>query len=148
MSKKSVLKSDESELPSLIYNSDDPILEKLITAPPAPHPHNAATEALINTAPRRQGRPRKEATTPKTTISSQPEQQPQQHSPLQSQQPQQPLQQQSGLSSTRPKTMASSTQSSQGPRQSQRLRARQQEQQPQQRQPGSPALSGHPPAAP
>ena len=37
----------------------DSILETVISAPPAPTTHNGETETLINTAPRRQGRPRK-----------------------------------------------------------------------------------------
>ena len=36
----------------------DCILKSSISAPPAPATHNDATEARINTAPRRQGRPR------------------------------------------------------------------------------------------
>ena len=46
----------------------DTILANTITAPPPPIVHNAETETLINTAPRRQGRPRKadSQTLPKT----------------------------------------------------------------------------------
>ena len=109
----------------------DNILKESISAPPAPRPHDADTEALINTAPRRQGRPRKEPTTttiPKTFVSTQPEQQPQQRHTQLTQQPQQHSQQ-LGPSSTRPKTMAPSTQPSQGTRQSQRILIRQQQQQ-------------------
>ena len=42
----------------------DLILEKTITAPPAPSTHNSANETLINTAPRPQGRPRKQPLVP------------------------------------------------------------------------------------
>ena len=38
----------------------DSILKSVISAPPAPPPHNPETETLINTAPRRPGRPRRE----------------------------------------------------------------------------------------
>ena len=38
----------------------DSILKSVISAPPAPPPHNPETENLINTAPRRPGRPRRE----------------------------------------------------------------------------------------
>ena len=40
----------------------DSILKKVIKAPAAPAPHNPDTEELINTAPRGQGRPRKQPT--------------------------------------------------------------------------------------
>ena len=40
----------------------DSILKSVITAPPPPPPHNPEIESLINTAPRRPGRPRKEPT--------------------------------------------------------------------------------------
>ena len=36
----------------------DAIIKNSVKAPPAPAPHNAHTEELINTVPRRQGRPR------------------------------------------------------------------------------------------
>ena len=107
----------------------DSILSDIISAPPAPPTHDAAVENLINTAPRRQGRPRKDATTPKTTVSSQPEQQPQPNMQQQTQLPQQHSQQQQGPRSTRPKTLAPTTQSSQTLRQSQRLLNRQQQSQ-------------------
>ena len=38
----------------------DSILKSVISALPAPPPHNPETETLINTAPRRPGRPRRE----------------------------------------------------------------------------------------
>ena len=38
----------------------DTILESVITPPPPPEPHNATQETLVNTAPRRQGRPRRQ----------------------------------------------------------------------------------------
>ena len=69
------------------------------------------------------------ATTPKTTVSSQPEQQPQPNMQQQTQLPQQHSQQQQGPRSTRPKTLAPTTQSSQTLRQSQRLLNRQQQSQ-------------------
>ena len=96
----------------------DSLLKNIISVPPAPLPHDADTDALISTAPRRQGRPRKETTIPKTIVSHQPEQQPQQRPSQLTQQPQQhsqPL----GPNFTRPKTLALSTQPSQGTRQSQ-----------------------------
>ena len=122
----------------------DTILGSILKTPPAPPTHDASAETIISTAPRRQGRPRKETTAPKTVAASQPEQQPQQQSPQPSQL-QQHSQQQQGSSSTRPKTMTSPAQ---GLRQSQRLRDRQQQQQQQQQLPGGHALSGLPQAAP
>ena len=80
----------------------DPILSSVIVAPPPPPPHDATKEALINTAPRRQGRPRIQRQNALT------EQAPQQ-------QPQQP---------PRPQLHQAST--SQSLRQSQRIRDRQQ----------------------
>ena len=128
----------------------DGILKETISAPPAPRPHDPDTEALISTAPRRQGRPRKEPTTaPKTIVSSQPEQQLQQRPTQLTQQPQQHSQP-IGSSSTRPKTLAPSTQPSQGTRQSQRILIRQQQQQGLQQQltTGENALLVPQPAAP
>ena len=86
----------------------DSILETVISAPPAPTTHNGETETLINTAPRRQGRPRKlpasSNDTHVKTVDSQPQPQ-QQQQPPQPQQPQLPM------------------------RQSQRIRSRQQQEQ-------------------
>ena len=59
----------------------DSILESTIVAPPPPRPHNADNEVLINTMPRRQGRPRREPNqhaTPATTNSESAQQQQQQ----------------------------------------------------------------------
>ena len=42
----------------------DQILKEVIKPPPDPAPHNPDNESLINTAPRRQGRPRKNQPTP------------------------------------------------------------------------------------
>ena len=42
----------------------DQILKEIIKPPPDPAPHNPDNETLINTAPRRQGRPRKNQPTP------------------------------------------------------------------------------------
>ena len=110
-----------------LSNHFDNILSSVLPQPPAPSPHDASSETLINTTPRRQGRPRKEPTLPKTIATSEPEQQPQQHSQQQTQPPQQLLQQQPSQSSTRPKTMAPSIQPSQNTRQSERLRLRHQQ---------------------
>ena len=126
-----------------IHHPPSTILNSLISAPPAPQPHDSATEALINTAPRRQGRPRKEATAPKTIVTTQPEQQPPQPLQQQLQPTPQHSQQQQGPSSTRPKTMAPTSQPSHNLRQSQRLRNRLQQQQFDDH-----ALSSQPPAAP
>ena len=38
----------------------DSLLTNIVKKPASPTPHNAEAEALINTAPRRQGRPRKD----------------------------------------------------------------------------------------
>ena len=56
----------------------DTILANTITAPPPPTVHNAETETLINTAPRRQGRPRRadSQTLTKTIPQQQQQQQP------------------------------------------------------------------------
>ena len=80
-------------------------LKEVIIKPPSPAPHNPETESLVNTAPRRQGRPRKAA----TPSSSQPAPQQQQQ-----QQPQQPQ-----LSQPLPQRPL---------RQSQRIRSQQQQQ--------------------
>ena len=68
----------------------DTILKGQIRAPPAPIPHNAATEVMINTIPRRQGRPRREGSSMQQSQQTAPKQM------LASQQtaPKQPLQQQ------------------------------------------------------
>ena len=115
----------------------DDILSKVISAPPAPEPHKPETENLINTAPRRQGRPRKEVTIPKTITATQLPQ-------LPSEQPQlQPQQQPSAI--TRPKSIIPNSQS-QATRQSQRLLSRQQQQQ--QPSAADQRSSSTPPAAP
>ena len=67
----------------------DSILKDLIHAPPPPEPHNAQTETLINTAPRRQGRPRNQPVPTIPATAPQPQQQ------------QQPLQQRENLSQRR-----------------------------------------------
>ena len=105
----------------------DSILSSNIPTPPTPAPHNPEAETLINTAPRRQGRPRKEPTLGPIQLRP--------HSPQQQQQdPQQQQQdsQQQDNPITLPKTITPIF--SQPQRQSQRLRARQQQQQQQQQQ--------------
>ena len=71
----------------------DSILNSVIVAPPPPPPHDATKEPLINTAPRRQGRPRTQRPTPSaegqplTTLTNQATQQQQaQQQPLRSSQ--------------------------------------------------------------
>ena len=49
----------------------DTILKSVISAPPPPTTHDAENESLINTAPRRQGRPASSQTLAKTIASSQ-----------------------------------------------------------------------------
>ena len=69
----------------------DSILKATIAAPPPPRPHNAETEAIVNTIPRRQGRPRKEPVPQPTPA---PEASQQQHwQQQQSQEQQQPARQ-------------------------------------------------------
>ena len=53
----------------------DKILKSVIDKPPSPAPHNAETEPLINTAPRRQGRPRREPLTNSQSSQTLPKQQ-------------------------------------------------------------------------
>ena len=59
----------------------DAILKELVVKPPAPAAHNAETEIPINTAPRRQGRPRLNANPPNRLQDT-----PSQSQPLQSEQ--------------------------------------------------------------
>ena len=64
----------------------DKIIHSHISPPPPPEPHDANREALINTAPRRQGRPRKQPTIPPPPNSPvQPQQQMQQQAQQQTQ---------------------------------------------------------------
>ena len=73
------------------------ILQSHISPPPPPESHNANREALINTAPRRQGRPRKQPSTipPPPNIPVQPQQQTQPQTQQQTQQQQQQTQRRS-----------------------------------------------------
>ena len=64
----------------------DALIKNNVRTPPTPAPHNAETETLVNTAPRRQGRPRREAVPQTQNSETLPKQQ--------QQQPQQPQQQQ------------------------------------------------------
>ena len=66
----------------------DSILASHISAPPPPPPHNPEFETPINTAPRRQGRPRREASTPNPASSQNASQRSQPG--IEQQQPQQP----------------------------------------------------------
>ena len=118
----------------------DKILKSVITQPPAPAPHDPSNETLINTAPRRQGRPRKEPTQ-QGHISHQH----QGHTSQQQQQTQQQLEsQQQPSPTTRPKAFTTTV--SQPQRQSQRLLTRQQQQQ--QLQTAEMRSTDPPPAAP
>ena len=125
-----------------LSNHFDHILRDTIKAPPAPAPHNPTTETLINTAPRRQGRPRREPT--QNHISHQH----QGHTSQQQQPSQEPHDsQQQPNRTTHPKTFIQAE--SQPQRQSQRLLARQQQQQQQQlQQTAGMRSSDGPPAAP
>ena len=76
-----------------LSNHFDKIIKDNVAQPPSPTVHNAETEIAINTAPRRQGRPRQhQETLPKRQLQ---QQQPQQQQPQQ--QPQQPQQQTQGI---------------------------------------------------
>ena len=94
----------------------DSILNNAITTPPMPVPHDADKETLINTVPRRQGRPRKEQPTTNSATLHSPQHQ-------QQQQPSQPTNEQMSIhialsQSTTPKTV---TTTNLGQRRSERL---------------------------